>query len=153
MRSPQEISKQTEAFWTAFGKYMRPILSAEELPISWINYKTNIQGVNFKMEADDKNASIAIVFSHADLSRQQVFYNRLVQMKQILEETLGEYDWAWQQNVPDKNGKIVSSLSKQLKDVSIYQQEHWPAIISFLKPRIIALDAFWSMGKYGFEEL
>jgi hypothetical protein len=33
------------------------------------------------------------------------------------------------------------------------KRDDWPAIISFLKPRIIALDAFWSQAKYGFEDI
>jgi hypothetical protein len=153
MYSRQEISKQKQAFWTAFGRYMQPILSAEELPVSWINYKTGVPGISFKMDADHQQVVISILMSSSDISKQQAFYNRLAQMRHMLEETLGETDWQWQSAVPDEYGKTVSSVSKRLKGVSIHRQEDWAAIISFLKPRIIALDAFWSMGKYGFEEL
>jgi hypothetical protein len=145
MYSQQEISKQKQTFWTAFGKYMQPILSAEGLPVTWINYKTGVSGLSFKMDADDKRVSIAIVISSSDPSRQQALYNRLSQMKQILGEALEEKDWIWQAG--------TGTVSKQLKEVSIHRQEDWPAMISFLKPRIIALDAFWSMGRYGFDEL
>jgi hypothetical protein len=153
MYSKQEISKQKQTFWTAFGKYMQPILSAEELPVTWVNYKTGVPGLSFKMDADDKHVSIAIIISSADPSYQQAFYHRLTQMKQMLVEALGEKDWIWQASSQDEYGKIVSSVSKQLKGVSIHRPEDWPAMISFLKPRIIALDAFWSTGRYGFEEL
>jgi hypothetical protein len=40
MYTKQEISKQKQAFWTAFGKYMKPVLSADGEEISWLNYKT-----------------------------------------------------------------------------------------------------------------
>jgi len=123
---------------------MQPILSAEELPVTWVNYKTGVTGISFKMDADHQRVSIAIVISSADPSRQQAFYNRFTQMKQMLEDALGETDWMWEP---------YGSISRQLTGVSIHRQEDWPAIISFLKPRIIALDAFWSAGKYGFEEL
>ena len=154
MYSKQEISKQKQTFWTTFGKYMQPILSAEELlPVTWVNYKTGVSGLSFKMDADDKRVSIAIVISSSDPSRQQAFYNRLTQMKQMIVEALGENDWIWQASSPDEYGKMVSTVSKQLKGVSIHRQEDWPAMISFLKPRIMALDAFWSTGRYGFEDL
>ena len=153
MYSAQEISKQKQTFWTAFGKYMQPILSAEELPVTWVNYKTGVPGISFRMDADDKRVSIAIVISSSDPSRQQALYNRLTQMKQMIGEALGEKDWVWQASGPDEYGRMVSSVSKQLKGLSIHRQEDWPAMISFLKPRIIALDAFWSAGRYGFEEL
>jgi hypothetical protein len=32
------------------------------------------------------------------------------------------------------------------------EEGDWPAIISFLKPRIIALDEFWENVKPGFED-
>jgi hypothetical protein len=32
----------------------------------------------------------------------------------------------------------------QLDAVNIYQKEDWPIVISFLKERIVGLDAFWS---------
>jgi hypothetical protein len=35
--------------------------------------------------------------------------------------------------------------------VSILQKNDWPALISFFKTRIIALDEFWSSVKYDFE--
>ncbi len=41
----------------------------------------------------------------------------------------------------------------QVTDVSIFNKEDWPQLISFFKQRIIALDQFWSMAQYGFDEL
>lgn len=123
---------------------MQPILSAEGEPVTWVNYKTGVPGLSFRMDADHTHVSIAIVISSSDPYRQQTFYNRLIQMKQVLEDALGEKDWIWEP---------LSTVSKQIKGVSIHRQEDWPAMISFLKPRIMALDDFWSVGKYGFEEL
>jgi hypothetical protein len=31
--------------------------------------------------------------------------------------------------------------------VNIFHEADWPAIISFLKPRIMALDEFWEIAK------
>jgi hypothetical protein len=41
----------------------------------------------------------------------------------------------------------------QVTDVSIFNKEDWPQLISFFKQRMIALDQFWSMAQYGFDEL
>jgi len=137
MYSQHEISKQKQAFWTAFGKYMQPVLSAEGLPVTWVNYKTGVPGLSFKMDADNNEVSIAIVI------KKEAYYNRLSQMKQMLIGSLEENDWVWQPEM----------ISKTLTGVSIHRQSDWPAMISFLKPRIIALDEFWSTWKYGFEDL
>ncbi|MBS1566426.1 MAG: DUF4268 domain-containing protein, partial [Bacteroidetes bacterium] len=41
--------------------------------------------------------------------------------------------------------------SCRLENVNVFSQDQWPAIISFLKPRLVALDAWWQMAKPGFE--
>jgi len=151
MYTKQETSKQKQAFWTAFGRYMKPILSADGEPLSWINYKTGNKQISFKMDVDTRHASISILLSdHPD--RPQT-YLRLLQLKPIFEETLGEQDWTWQPNATDEHGKPISIIHKQLPGVNIFNTEDWPAIISFLKPRIIALDSFWSLVRYQFQDL
>jgi len=153
MYSKQEVSKLKQAFWTAFGKYMQPVLSADGEPVSWINYKTGISGISFKMDADSKEVMISILLSHNDLSLQRSAYEKFLQLKAMLNENLGESDWLWEQEVQDDYGKTISRISKRLSGVNVLRNEDWPAIISFLKPRIVALDEFWSMAKYGFEGL
>lgn len=153
MYSKQEIAKQKQEFWTAFGKYMKPVHSADGEVVSWSNYKTGIGGISFKMDADSTRAVIAIVFSQTDTEAQQQYYNHLLQLRALLYSELEEDDWNWQAGAEDEWGKTISQVSKQLTGVSIHRTEDWPAIISFLKPRIVALDAFWSMAKYGFGDL
>ena len=45
------------------------------------------------------------------------------------------------------HGKTVSRIGMQLKNVNVFREEDWPVIISFLKPRMIALDFFLEPGK------
>jgi hypothetical protein len=132
MYTKQEISKQKQAFWTAFGRYMKPVLSAEGEAISWLNYKTGNKQVSFKMEVDTREAEISIVL------HDPAYYGRFVQLKGVLFAELGEEDWTWAPR---------SHIAKRLTGVNIFKNEDWPAIISFLKPRIIALDSFWSLVK------
>ena len=153
MYSKEEVSRQKQAFWTTFGRYMQPVLSSESTAIGWLNYKTGIPGVQFKMEADHKHVSIAIVLSNKDDVFRTAHYEKLMQLKGILENELGDEVWQWQQNAIDEWGKTVSAVRKELTGVNIHRKEDWPAMISFLKKRLIALDAFWSTARYGFEGL
>lgn len=132
---------------------MQPVVSADGDAINWVNYKTGISGIYFKMDADNHQAEIAILLSQPDTALQQLYYERLLQHQSMLEAALDETDWAWQPGVSDEHGKTVSKINKRLAGVNIHRREDWPAIISFLKPRIIALDEFWSMAKYGFEDV
>lgn len=150
MYTREETARQKQAFWTAFGKYMQPVLSADGERRNWINYKTGIAGIYFRMDADTEGASIAIVLSQGDAGLRQQYYERFMQLRMVLQNVLGE-EWDWQPSVGDEYGKTVASIGKEMQGVNINRSEDWPQIISFLKPRIIALDAFWSMVKDGFE--
>ena len=83
-------------------------------------------------------------------SVQEYFHHQFLHFKNILEGFMGER-WIWKQLQEDEDGKRFSSIETSLSAVNIFNKEDWPAIISFLKPRIIALDAFWNEVKPAFE--
>ncbi len=118
--------------------------------INWINYKTGIRHLNFKMEALPRGAYIAIEIAHPDPGIQELMFEQFKEFKNILNGYLDE-DWEWTLHGQDENYKVVSTIRKTLPDVSIYKQEDWPKLISFFKPRIIALDTFWNDVRDGFE--
>jgi hypothetical protein len=152
MYSRQETSKLRQQFWAGFGQYMAPVLSAEGERINWINYKTGEKDIAFKMNADNKTAVIAIELTHADHEIQQIVFEHFVQLKAILHETLGE-EWNWKLHLHSEHGKPVSRIYAEKHGCSIFKKEDWAGLISFFKPRIIALDEFWSQAKYSFESL
>ena len=153
MYTKQDISRQKQAFWTAFGRYLKPILSADGEEISWLNYKTGNKHLGFRMDVDTRQAILSVVLDHPDAATRQTHYDRLTQLRPIFADSLEEDDWTWQPGATDEHGRSISTIQKQLDGVNLFRNEDWPAIISFLKPRIIALDAFWSMVKYQFSNL
>lgn len=150
MYSKEQASQLRQAFWTAFGQYMGPVLSAEGLKTNWINYKTGVKHIFFRMEADNKTAGISIEISHPDKELQQLFFEQLATYKNVLHSALNE-DWEWQLHLAGQYGKTISRVHKQIGPVSIYEKGDWPTLISFFKPRIIALDDFWTDARYAFE--
>ena len=152
MFSKQEASQLRKEFWTAFGQYMKPVLSADGEKINWINYKTGEKDVVFKMDADNKKAFIAIEIVHPDHDMQELYFQQFIQLKNMFENIAGT-DWIWNLHTNDENGRTVSRIFRQINGVSIFNKADWPALISFLKPAIIALDHFWSNARYVFESL
>jgi hypothetical protein len=150
MYSKEQASQLRQAFWTAFGQYMGPVLSAEGLRTNWVNYKTGVKHIFFRMQADNKVASISIEITHPDKELQQLFFEQFATYKNVLHSTLNE-EWEWQLHTTNEYGKTISRIHKEISPVSIYQREDWPKLISFFKPRIIALDEFWSDARYAFE--
>lgn len=152
MYTKSEITQTKKEFWTTFGAYMKPVPSAEGMRVNWQNYKTGVKHIFFRMNAERNFASISIILNHPDLDIQELQFEQLLMFKKVLHGTLGE-EWQWIYAQPDEYGRPVSKAEKLLNGTNVMNREDWPAIISFLKPRIMALDEFWSNAKYGFEDL
>jgi hypothetical protein len=148
--SKDQASQLRQAFWTSFGQYIAPQLSAEGLKVNWINYKTGIKHLYFKMHADQRSAWIGIEIAHPDTGMQELIIEQFNEFKKMLESNVGE-NWQWDMHITDDYGKTVSRIYTKLDKVNVLRREDWPALISFFKPRIIALDEFWSDAKYSFE--
>jgi hypothetical protein len=148
----EEAARLRQEFWTTFGKYMSPVPSAEGLKINWINYRTGIKDVYFRMDINNKSAQIYISIEHQDAAIREMYFQQFKQFELLLHAALEE-DWEWQQDVTINNDKVSSRICKELGGVSIFNKDHWPELISFFKPRIIALDSFWENARYSFETL
>jgi hypothetical protein len=150
--SKEEASQLKQQFWTAFGQYISPHPSADGLKVNWVNYKTGLKHVFFKMKADKRVASIAIELTHSDPGIQELFFEQFKEFKNILNAALDE-TWEWELHAKDESGKTISRIYKQIDGVSIFNKNDWPTLISFFKPRIIALDEFWNDVRDGFDAL
>jgi hypothetical protein len=152
MYKKEEAARIKQAFWTAFGKYLSPLPNSEGMKISWVNYHTGFKHVYFRMQADTRRAAIGIELTHPDVEIQEMFFDKFKELKLVLHDTLQE-EWAWVLHTHDGNGKTISRIYTSLEPVNVMDQGDWPKIISFFKPRILALDEFWNNAKEGFEEL
>ncbi|SHN18225.1 protein of unknown function [Cyclobacterium lianum] len=152
MYTKQEVSRSKQEFWTAFGWYMKPVPSAEGIPVNWKNYKTGIPHLYFRMQAERDFAAVSVVIQHPDPGIGELLFEQLLALKPLLENELQE-TWAWLPVECTAQGKAIYRVERKLEEVNVLEKESWPEIISFLKPRIIALDAFWSNARYGFEGL
>lgn len=152
MFSREEASQLRRNFWTTFGQYMKPIRSAEGLRVNWINYKTGYKGLNFKMDVDKRQAYIGIQLTQKDPDLRDLFYEQLEELRGILHASMEE-EWTWEQDATNDLHQPISQVYTSLDGVNIFRESDWPQIISFLKPRLISLDEFWSMAKDHFEPL
>jgi hypothetical protein len=151
MFTREEASRIRHEFWTTLGKYMSPIPSAEGEKINWVNYHTRVKDLHFRMDAGPKTASIAISLEHRDPGIQEIFFEQFLQFKPLLHDILGE-EWQWQLHA-NIEGKVITRIYREISGVSVFNKEQWPELISFFKPRMIALDSFWENAKYSFESL
>lgn len=150
MYSRDEVKKLRETFWTKFGQFMSLHPSNDGTRINWVNYKTGIKHLTFKMDADRSEVRIAIQWSQPDRGIQKLMEEQFIQYRQIMHDLLGDA-WIWDMDAIDEYGKPVSRIYQRLSGKDILDQEDWPDIVDFLKPRLLAMDEFWSYAKYGFD--
>ena len=150
MYTKEEASIVRQKFWTTFGKYMQPVPSAAGEKVNWINYKTGIKGVSFKMDADNSFAYVAIVFSSNDIEMRQKYFDCFIKLKKHFIKTVGK-NWDLKEQQFNKNENYVFITITELHGIKIFRETDWPAIISFFKKNIIALDSFWNEWKPMFE--
>lgn len=150
MYSKQEAALLTQEFWTLFGRYIAPLPSADGEKINWVNYKTGLKDTRFVMVADTGFAKVGIVLQQPGIAFQQLYFEKFAALKKQMHKTLGEA-WQWQPGITNQHGKLTSEIFTTLENVNVLNRQDWPAIISFLKPRMIALDQFWCEYKYAFE--
>ncbi|TGE19802.1 DUF4268 domain-containing protein [Hymenobacter elongatus] len=152
MYNKTEATQLRQAFWTTFGQYMAPVPSAEGGPTNWINYKTGLKHVYFRLHADVRHATISIELTHPDAAVRELYFEQFRELQKLLEENLGEA-WTWEQQAVDEHGQPRSRIYRELSPVNMFSRDDWPALISFFKPRLMALDEFWSGAQYSFAEL
>lgn len=150
MYTAEEVSKIKESFWLKLGKYLAPIPGTGDEKINWINYKTGVKDLYFKMDVTRHEALIFVEIGRKSPENAEKLYSQLQSLKTIFENTLNE-KWQWESEAFNNNGQSIYRIGTKLQGVNILKEEDWPLIISFLKPRIILLDEFWSNNRMIFE--
>ncbi len=150
MYTKEQASAVRQRFWISFGKYMQPVPSASEEKVNWINYKTGIKGIFFKMDVDNDKASISIEISPKETALQYQYFNLFQNLQKQFQDAT-KNNWIFTKYFEDEFGKSYSTISLELMNVNIFRETDWPQIISFLKLHIIALDIFWNEYKVAFE--
>jgi hypothetical protein len=152
VRSKAESSRIRQHFWTSFGQYLRPIPGADGQAVNWVNYKTGHRKLFFRMDADRSGAFIGIVMAMKNRTLQALYYEQFQLLESALHSELGEI-WNWETDYHFGSGALVHAIYRKAPQLNIYRESDWPDMISFLKPRILALDHFWSMAQHTFHEL
>ncbi|MDP2042362.1 MAG: DUF4268 domain-containing protein [Algoriphagus sp.] len=150
MYSRSEASRIRTEFWITFGQYMKPVPNAQGRRINWPNYRTGVKDVYFRMKAEQEFASIGIELGHKDEELQELYFEQFRELKNLFKTSMGE-EWDWKLHATNEVGQPVSKIEKVITGVNVMEENSWPEIISFLKPRIIALDEFWDNVKPAFE--
>ena len=132
MFSKEESRKLREEFWIAFGK---------SYPRKWLLYKTDIKGLNLKFHFDLKQAIVSMDVD-GDLEQRIENWEKVISLKSIL---LAEYlpDILFEDEYFLENGKEISRIYVEKKQVSIHNKNTWQETMVFFYDNMSLLEDFF----------
>lgn len=148
----EELKAIRTEFWTVFGNIMKHQFSETGIRVRWTNYRTGVKDFYFRLDADGKKAAVYIDFQHADPEIRNLFWEQMEEYKTYFHSAM-ESEWNWEESIYLPDGREISRISKEIKDVSLFDKNTWPTIFEFFKTEMIRLDSFWSDVRLVFIEL
>lgn len=140
MFSKEESAQIRQEFWTSFGK---------SFPRKWLLYNTKIKGLAFKFQADRKTASVCLDFEHIDPIANELLFDKLLSLKNILEtEYLQEV--IYDNNFELDNQKIIHRIYVPYdKKFSIHNKNTWRDCYEFYVATMSEFEMFF----YEYEDI
>ena len=151
MFSRDEARAWNERFFTLYGTYMRRHQPQAEGARQWLNYRTGVKNLFFRIEATGKEALAAIDIQHADEGIRQLFFDQFLEFRKALESHTGPLIWDTSYTLP--NGRLIARIYQKQEGVSLYSEEDWHRIFPFFEQYLLGFDAFWADFREAFIEL
>ena len=151
MFSRDEAKAWNERFYTLYGTYMRRHQPQAEGARQWLNYRTGVKNIFFRVEAKSREALASIELQHPDEGVRQLFLAQFAEFKKALESHTGPL--IWEENYTLENGRTVSRIYQQQKGVSLYKEDDWHQIFPFFEKYLLGFDAFWADFREAFIDL
>jgi len=141
MFSKEEAKNLTTLFWTSFGKYMKKHTVQFGKGKKWVNYKTGVKAVYFRMRADKRTSSISIDIQHQDEGIRELYYAQFEELKRVFTDLAGE--WTWEKRIYNEYGHPISKIYVEIDGVNIFNKDTWQTSFQFFEKYIVPLDEFW----------
>jgi len=152
MYGKEEAYELRKLFWTSFGKFMKKHRTVGEGKVNWMNYKTGIKDLYFRLEADKKTASIYVDLQMQDEDIREIYYSQFKEVKGVF-ESMTNTKWLWTENLINNYNVELSRISININNVNMYNKNSWDIIFKFYETHLLLLDEFWVEFKELFKQL
>ncbi len=133
MYSKEENQKLKHEFWVAF---------ASKYPRKWVLYDTKIKDFSFKFYVENTKAQVQIDIEHRNADTRTNYFEKLEALKNILEEDFVK-NLIFEKNHTLENGKTISRLWVEIRNVSVSNRNYWDEIFDFFYEKMNALELFY----------
>ena len=142
MYGKEEAKQLKRDFWTSFGIYMKKHNLTYGRKINWVNYKTKIKDVYFRLNVDNKEAIFAIELQHQDEGIRELFFEQFQELKVVLEENF-KHELIWDSKTINYFGIPISKIGCSYQGISVFDKNSWKDTFIFLEENITAIHHFW----------
>ncbi len=119
--------------------------------IRWVNYRTGLNSIIFKIETDKKASSICIDIVSTDLGVREVLFEQFEELNLLLSKKMDRL--IWEKNYRIDSGVYISRIYTELIGPSINKESDWGEIYLFFEKNLVALHDFWEMSQEIFKDL
>ena len=151
MWSKEEARNRKKRFFTNFGIYMKKYIPEYGEKIRWVNYRTGVNDIKFKIECQKKISRVCIDIVHKDQSIREIFYEQFEEFKSILNQSMDEMVWIKKYRLD--SGYYIARIYTELTGPSINSESDWGEIYCFIEKNLIALHEFWEVSQDIFRDL
>jgi len=141
MFSKEEAKRLKTEFWTSFGLYMKKHKNSNNEKINWVNYKTKVKDVYFRLSVDNKKVNFSIDIQHNDEGMRQLFYEQFTELKAVITSTF-QYELEWDEQFYTEFG-LISKIGCELKGISVNNKNTWKEIFLFMEQNMLDAHEFW----------
>lgn len=152
MYGKEEAYELRKLFWTSFGKFMKKNRSADYSKVNWMNYKTGVKDLYFRLEADKRTARICVDLQMNDEDIREIYYSQFKEVKTVFQD-MTSAEWHWQEEYTNEYNVTLSRVSIEIDKVNMYDKNTWQTIFDFYKKYLIGMDEFWVEFKDLFKQL
>lgn len=129
-------------FWSHLKNQMEKIKNPHGSKVNWMHYNTGFNDLYFRMEANETSAKLCIDIQFADTGVREVFWEQFEEFKEML-DGIFKGKLIWEKNYLHENGKEISRIYLEKKEVNLYNKKDWDKMHLFLKLNFSKLDHFW----------
>lgn len=143
MYNKEELKQIRADFWESFRRRMEKVRSANGKRKNWVNYKSNIRAVYFRMDVTDKEAYLAIDIQFKDAGIREIVWEQFMETAALMRSLIGD-EMDYLQDIEVADGTFANRIKWALPDVSLFNPEDHDTILEYLAEKMQGLDEFWT---------
>ena len=142
MFTKEEKKDLTKRFWMTLEEKLQELGKTDGRNIDWMNYPNKINHLYFRMEADIEVVRFCIDIQFEFKGVREIYFEQFEEFKDKLTAQMPN-ELIWLKEYDHWNGKNISRLFVELKDVNIFDEKSWEKSQMFLINNFLAFDIFW----------